>query len=192
VPASVTAATELALWELAGRWHGLDGEIARLDELLDPLVRKVALELEAAGDNPERLSSEAAFAHLCGAAPLPASSGRTTRHRFNPGGHREANEALWRIVMVRMKSHAPTRAYVVRRTAEGCPSARSTATSSPPTRLASRPHHAESRGQSASWAGGERQLLSGRRAGRSPCRSQVAPSSTHGLRQSGAGNGSAK
>jgi transposase len=134
VPASVTAATEVALWELAGRWHGLDGEIARLDELLDALVRKVAPDLlalpgvgtetaaallEAAGDNPGRLVSEAAFAHLCGAAPIPASSGRTVRHRFNPGGHREANEALWRIVLVRMKSHAPTKAYVARRTAEG-------------------------------------------------------------------------
>jgi transposase len=122
------------LWELAGRWHGLDGEIGRLDELLDVLVRKIAPDLlalpgvgtetaaallEAAGDNPGRLTSEAAFAHLCGAAPLPASSGKTTRHRFNPGGHRDANEASWRVVLVRMKSHAPTRAYVVRRTAEG-------------------------------------------------------------------------
>jgi transposase len=112
----------------------LDGEIARLDELLNALVRKIAPDLlalpgvgtetaaallEAAGDNPGRLVSEAAFAHLCGAAPIPASSGRTVRHRFNPGGHRQANEALWRIVLVRMKSHAPTRAYVARRTAEG-------------------------------------------------------------------------
>ena len=134
VPVSVTAATEVALWELAGRWHGLDGELTRLDELLGALVKKLAPDLlalpgvgtetaaallEAAGDNPQRLTSEAAFAHLCGAAPLPASSGKTTRHRFNPGGHRDANEALWRIVLVRMKSHAPTRAYVARRTAEG-------------------------------------------------------------------------
>jgi transposase len=134
LPASVTAATQVALRELAGRWRGLDGEITRLDEQLDALVKKLAPDLlalhgvgtetaaallEAAGDNPDRLTSEAAFAHLCGAAPLPASSGKTTRHRFNPGGHREANEALWRIVLVRMKSHAPTRAYVARRTAEG-------------------------------------------------------------------------
>jgi transposase len=134
VPASVTAATQIALWELAGRWQGLDAEIQRLDELLEVLVGKVAPDLlarpgvgtetasallEAAGDNPDRLASEAAFAHLCGAAPIPASSGKTTRHRFNPGGHRDANEALWRIVLVRMKSHAPTRAYVARRTAEG-------------------------------------------------------------------------
>jgi transposase len=123
------------LWEPAGRWHGLDGEIGRLDELLDVLVRKIAPDLlalpgvgtetaaallEAAGDNPGRLTREAAFAHLCGAAPLPASSGKTTRHRFNPGGHRDANDASWRIVLMRMKSsHAPTRAYVARRTAEG-------------------------------------------------------------------------
>jgi len=122
------------VWELAGRRHGLDGEITRLDELLDALVKKVAPDLlallgvgtetaaallEATGDNPGRLTSEAAFAYLCGAAPLPASSGKTVRHRFNPGGHRDANEALWRIVLVRMKSHAPTRAYVARRTAEG-------------------------------------------------------------------------
>jgi transposase len=112
----------------------LDAQIARLDELLDALVRKLAPDLlalpgwgtetaaallEAAGDNPGRLTSEAAFAHLCGAAPLAASSGKTTRHRFNPGGHRDANKALWRIVLVRMKSHPPTRAYVVWRTAEG-------------------------------------------------------------------------
>jgi transposase len=134
VPVSVSDATQVALRELAGRWQALQAELDRLDELLDVLVAKAAPDLlavagvgtetaaallEAAGDNPDRLFSEAAFAHLCGAAPLPASSGRTTRHRFNPGGHREANEALWRIVMVRMKSHAPTRAYVARRTAEG-------------------------------------------------------------------------
>jgi hypothetical protein len=94
------------------------------------------------------------LAHLCGAAPLPASSGKTTRHRFNPGGHREANEALWRIVLVRMKSHVPTRTYVARRTAEGLSKreimrclksatwpARSTATSGPPTKSTNEPAH---------------------------------------------------
>jgi transposase len=60
--------------------------------------------LVAAGDNPERLSSEAAFARLCGVAPLPASSGKTNRHRLNRGGDRIANNALWRIVLVRMSS----------------------------------------------------------------------------------------
>ena len=78
-----------------------------------------ALLLIAAGDHPERLRSEAAWAHLCAVAPIPASSGKVTRHRLNPGGNREANHALWRIVITRMSSHAPTRAYVERRTKEG-------------------------------------------------------------------------
>ena len=64
-------------------------------------------------------ASEAAWAHLCGAAPIPASSGKVRRHRLNPGGDRQANHALWRIVITRMSSHPPTRAYVERRTAEG-------------------------------------------------------------------------
>ena len=80
-----------------------------------------ALLLIAAGDHPHRLRSEAAWAHLCAAAPIPASSGKRTRHRLNPGGNREANHALWRIVITRMSSHAPTRAYVERRTKEGLP-----------------------------------------------------------------------
>ena len=75
--------------------------------------------LVAAGDNPHRLRSEAAFAHLCGVAPIEASSGKVIRHRLNRGGDRHANQALWRIVMVRMVSHRRTRAYVERRTKEG-------------------------------------------------------------------------
>lgn len=75
--------------------------------------------LAAMGDNPERLRSEACFAKLCGACPLPASSGKTTRHRLNPGGDRGANKALYTIVIVRMKCDPATRAYVVRRTQEG-------------------------------------------------------------------------
>jgi transposase len=78
-----------------------------------------ALLLIAAGDHPERLRSEAAWAHLCAAAPIPASSGKVTRRRLSPGGNREANHALWRIVITRMSAHPPTRAYVERRTAEG-------------------------------------------------------------------------
>jgi transposase len=78
-----------------------------------------AVLLITAGDHPGRLRSEAAWAHLCAAAPIPASSGKVTRHRLNPGGNREANHALWRIVITRMSSHAPTHAYVERRTAEG-------------------------------------------------------------------------
>ena len=71
------------------------------------------------GDNPERIHSEAAFAKLCGACPIPASSGKTSRHRLNRGGHRQANAALYRVVIVRMRAHQPTIDYVRRRTAEG-------------------------------------------------------------------------
>src|ERR1700712_1517758 len=71
------------------------------------------------GDNPERIRSEAALAKLCGVCPIPASSGRTHRHRLNRGGDRQANAALHRVVVVRMKRHEPTRAYVARRTTEG-------------------------------------------------------------------------
>ena len=67
--------------------------------------------LVTAGENIGRLSSEAAFARLCGAAPLEASSGRTQRHRLNPGGDRQANSALYRIVLVRLRYCARTRAY---------------------------------------------------------------------------------
>jgi transposase len=75
--------------------------------------------LIVAGDNPDRIRSEPAFAKLCGVAPLPASSGMTTRHRLNRGGHRQANAALYRVVIVRMQHHEPTRTYVARRTADG-------------------------------------------------------------------------
>ena len=78
-----------------------------------------ALLLIAAGDHPERLRSEAAWAHMCAAAPIPASSGKTVRHRLTPGGNRQANHALWRIVFTRMGSHPATRAYAGRRTEEG-------------------------------------------------------------------------
>jgi len=75
--------------------------------------------LVTVGDNPERLCSEASFARLCGAAPLPASSGLTTRHRLNRGGDRQANNALWRIAIARMRRDGRTQEYVVRRTQEG-------------------------------------------------------------------------
>ena len=81
--------------------------------------RTAALLLIAAGDHPGRLRSEAAWAHLCAAAPIPASSGKVTRHRLNPGGDRQANHALWRIVFTRMGSDPATRAYAERRTEEG-------------------------------------------------------------------------
>ncbi|MFF2118007.1 IS110 family transposase [Kitasatospora sp. NPDC058184] len=75
--------------------------------------------LVTAGGNPERLRTEAAFAALCGAAPVPASSGRTNRHRLSRGGDRAANAALYRIALVRMSGDTRTREYVVRQTAAG-------------------------------------------------------------------------
>ena len=75
--------------------------------------------LVTAGDNRGRLRSEASFARLCGAAPVPVSPGRTDRHRLHRGGDWQANSALWRIALVRMGCHQPTKDYVARRTAEG-------------------------------------------------------------------------
>jgi transposase len=127
-------ATRIALRELGRRAEFLDAQLERLDELIAPLVAArapgllalhgvgpdtAALLLVAAGDHPERLRSEAAWAHLCAAAPIPASSGKVTRHRLNPGGDRQANHALWRIVLTRMSAHPPTLIYVERRTKEG-------------------------------------------------------------------------
>ena len=75
--------------------------------------------LVSAGDNPERLHSEAAWAHLCGVLPIPASSGKITRHRLDRGGDRHANSALWRIVMVRIAHDPDTTAYLERKVKEG-------------------------------------------------------------------------
>jgi transposase len=75
--------------------------------------------LITAGDNSDRLRPEASFAHLCGAAPIPASSGRTHRHRINRGGDRDANSALRTIVLVRMRHDQRARDYVARRITEG-------------------------------------------------------------------------
>jgi len=112
----------------------LNGCMATIANLLRPLVTATAPSLlgvhgvgvdcaaavlVAAGDNPERLRSEAAWAHLCGVAPIPASSGKVTRWRLNRGGDRHANGALWVIVITRMNSDPRTRAYVERRLAEG-------------------------------------------------------------------------
>ena len=82
-------------------------------------LRTAALLLIAAGDHSGRLRSEAAWAHLCGVAPIPASWGKVTRRRLNPGGDRQAGHALWRIVFTRLGSDPATRAYAERRTAEG-------------------------------------------------------------------------
>lgn len=75
--------------------------------------------ITTAGDNADWLGFEAAFAKLCAACPIPASSGKTNRHRLNPGGDRRANNALYTVVLVRMRHGPRTRAYVARRTAEG-------------------------------------------------------------------------
>ncbi|WP_289501590.1 transposase, partial [Gloeocapsopsis sp. IPPAS B-1203] len=75
--------------------------------------------LLAFGDNHNRVHSEAAFAKMCGVCPIPTSSGKIQRHRLNRGGNRQANAALFRVVIVRMRWHEPTKAYVARRTAQG-------------------------------------------------------------------------
>ncbi|MHB8719427.1 MAG: IS110 family RNA-guided transposase [Candidatus Dormibacteria bacterium] len=133
-PTEPEAAAKHALATIARRWLALDEEVRALSSELSTLVSAAAPTLcarpgvgtdtagallVAAGDNPGRLHSEGAFAAVCGATPVEASSGKITRHRLNRGGNREANSALWRIVLVRLKSDARTRAYLERRTAEG-------------------------------------------------------------------------
>jgi transposase len=129
-----TAATKHALGALATRWLALATEIDAHDNVLDAITRAATPTLReafgigadsaaemmiVAGDNPTRIRSEAAFAKLCGACPIPASSGVTHRHRIFRGGHRQANAALYRIVTVRMRWHLPTMEYAARRTAQG-------------------------------------------------------------------------
>ncbi len=128
------AAGKHALRALARRWQQLDAEIAAHDALLDQLTAQAAPRLRGAfgigpdiaaemlilaGDNPQRIRSDAAFAKLTGTCPIPASSGTTQRHRLNPAGHRQANSALYRCTIVRMRFHQPTIDYVTRRTTEG-------------------------------------------------------------------------
>ena len=130
----VTAAAKHTLRALARRWLALNHEAADHERILAELTRALAPRLVdafgigpdtaaelliVAGDNPDRVRSEPAWAKLCGVAPVPASSGMTTRHRLNRGGHRQANAALYRTVIVRMQHHQPTKDYVARRTAEG-------------------------------------------------------------------------
>jgi transposase len=127
-------ATRAALHAIATRVQVLDVEISTADRRLRNAVAKTAPHLNAlycvgpetagqllttAGDNPDRLRSEAALAHLCGAAPIPASSGRTSRHRLNRGGDRAANNALHMIALCRMRYDCHTRDYVQRRTKQG-------------------------------------------------------------------------
>lgn len=127
-------ATKTALRMLARRHEALTEELDELDAAIAELchaanpallgavgvgVDVASILLIAAGDNPERMHSDAAFAALCGASPVEASSGKIVRHRLNKGGNREANHALWRIVMVRLSCDPRTKAYRARRTAEG-------------------------------------------------------------------------
>jgi transposase len=128
--------TKTAAVMLARRVHGLDLELAALDEQIEPLVKAAAPELlnifgvgadtaavllVAAGDNPQRITSEAKWAMLCGIAPVPAMTGKIdNRYRLNNGGNRHANNAIWRIVITRLGQHEPrTVAYMQRRLAEG-------------------------------------------------------------------------
>ena len=112
----------------------LEEEIKELDARITPLLEATAPELlavygvgidtaaallVAAGDNPERLRSEAAWAHLCGVSPLQASSGKVTRYQLNRGGDRQANRALWHIVITRLASDPKTQAYMERRVKDG-------------------------------------------------------------------------
>ena len=133
-PRDVPSATKFALRSVARRYEALCEEIAELDVQLDRLVAQAAPELVSlpgigtdhaatllivAGDNPQRLRSEASFASLCGVSPIEASSGKVVRHRLNRGGNREANRALYMICLARMRRDRRTQEYVTRRTQEG-------------------------------------------------------------------------
>jgi transposase len=133
-PNDVPTATKFALRSVARRYEDLSAEIAELDAQLDRLVAQVAPELVSlpgigtdhaatllivAGDNPQRLRSEASFASLCGVSPIEASSGKVVRHRLNHGGNREANRALYMTCLARMRRDRRTQEYFARRTAEG-------------------------------------------------------------------------
>jgi transposase len=133
-PRDVPTATKFALRSVARRYEALSAEIAELDAQLDRLVAQAVPELVSlagigtdhaatllivAGDNPQRLRSEASFASLCGVAPIEASSGKVVRHRLNRGGNRDANRALYMICLARMRRERRTKEYVGRRTQEG-------------------------------------------------------------------------
>jgi transposase len=130
----LVSVNKLTLRTLARRAIDLENEVRSYDALLEPLVVETAPELVAAlgigtdsaaallvaaGDNPHRLRSEAAFAHLCGTSPIDASSGKHERHRLNRSGDRQANSALWHIVITRMVYDPRTNAYIERRMKEG-------------------------------------------------------------------------
>jgi transposase len=122
------------LRRLAKRVAMLDEEIAEANEELHVILAEHAPTLMAingvgteaagqilttAGQNTDRLTSEASLARICGVAPIPASSGKTSRHRLHRGGDRDANSAIHLVVINRLRWHAPTKAYMDRRTHEG-------------------------------------------------------------------------
>ena len=128
------AAAKFALRSIAHRHQQLTAEIRILDDELARIITETApvllqefcigpdtaaTLLITAGDNPERLRSERAFAALCGVSPIPASSGKTNRHRLNRGGDRRANAALHRVVIVRLRHDPRTGRYMKRRVSEG-------------------------------------------------------------------------
>jgi transposase len=128
------SAIVVVLRRLARRYEYLTAEIRAADAELRPLITTAAPQmltqlgvglevtgqlLTTVGDNPDRIRSEAAFAHLCGVAPIPASTGKTHRHRLNRGGDRAANNALYTVVLTRLRLDPRTRAYFTRRRAEG-------------------------------------------------------------------------
>ena len=127
-------AYRISLKSLGRRYLELHDEIVDLDAMIGAIVDELAPNLVArnsighasaaqllltAGDNPERLRSEASFAALCGVSPVPASSGKTTRHRLNRGGDRAANSALHIIAIGRLRTDQKTQAYMARRITEG-------------------------------------------------------------------------
>ena len=131
---TTTAYAKKVLRHLARRYQTLNAEITQLDAEIRRLCARAnpallaangvgpdtaSVLLVAAGDNPQRLTTEASFAALCGVSPVQASSGQTIRHRLNRGGNRKANSALWRIATTRMRTDAATKEYVTRRQGEG-------------------------------------------------------------------------
>jgi len=131
---NVVSAYRITLRSLGRRYLELHDEIADLDTMIVSIVDELAPALVSrnsighgsaaqllltAGDNPQRLLSEASFAALCGVSPVPASSGKITRHRLNRGGDQAANSALHIIAIGRLRTELRTKAYVAKRIAEG-------------------------------------------------------------------------
>lgn len=131
---SPTASTKASMRAIARRWLALHVEIQTHEEELERLVREKAPELMEShgistqtvaemlilvGDNPQRIKSEAALAKMCGVCPIPASSGKTNRMRLNRGGNRQANAAVYRVAIVRIRDDERTKAYAAKRISEG-------------------------------------------------------------------------